>query len=463
MKKYLYIMLTIVLLASMLVACAPAQEAPAAEEPVSEEEAAPASEEEAAPASEEEAAEEPAEEVVIRMLTMQQAGPTPDEMDEIAARFSEANPGVTVEITYLAYDEIYDKIVVSVPGDNPAFDIVLVDDIWFSQMAEAGWLYDVTDWVPAETKENVFEAAWEISSVNGKIYGMPWLLDQKYFYYNMEMLEQAGYDAPPATWEELEEMGMKMKEMGLVEYPIVWSWAQAECAICDFVTLLGGNGARLFDENNEPTFNSPDGVEVVQWMIDSINKGISNPSSLAAYEEDVRSVFSSGKAAFATNWGYMYDLANFNEEESQVVGKVGMSLMPVFEKGKQQGIDSATIDGSMGFAVTANSPNAETAWEYVKFLTSEEIQMEFSKHMLPVWETSFQEPHVQTLMEINPSSEVYVPMFGEQFPYSLVRPKVPYYTEASLTIQLALQKALSGTTPAQEALDEAVETIKGLE
>ena len=59
---------------------------------------------------------------------------------------------------------------------------------------------------------------------------MPWLLDGKYFYYNEELLKAAGFDAPPQTWEELTEMAAVIKEKGIVEHPIVWSWAQAEAA-----------------------------------------------------------------------------------------------------------------------------------------------------------------------------------------------------------------------------------------
>ena len=43
-----------------------------------------------------------------------------------------------------------------------------------------------------------------------------------------------------------------MKEKGIVEYPIVWSWGTDEAAICDWVTLLYGNGGSLVDEAAHP-------------------------------------------------------------------------------------------------------------------------------------------------------------------------------------------------------------------
>ncbi len=391
------------------------------------------------------------DEVTINVLAMDQAGMTPEEIDAVAARFEEMNPGVNVETTYVLYDGLHDLLVTSISSNPPAFDVFLVDDIWFAEFAEAGWLLDVTDRITDEMREGVFEAAWGITTVHDTVYGMPWLLDQKYFFYNTELLEAAGYDAPPRTWEELEEMAMTMKDMGLVEYPMIWSWAQIEAVICDFVTLLYGNDGVFFDENDMPAFNDEIGVETLQWMADMIEKGIVNPSSITAAEEDVRNVFSQGNAAFATNWLYMYELTQ-DPAESQVVDKVAMALIPVFEDALDVRA-SATNNGSMGFAVASGSANPDAAWQFVEFLTSEPIQIEFSAHQLPIWETAFEGDALDTL---NP---VTVEAFAEQFPWSEVRPKVPYYNEASRLVQIAIQQALTGRATPQEALDAASAAI----
>ncbi|MBN1147797.1 MAG: ABC transporter substrate-binding protein [Anaerolineales bacterium] len=388
----------------------------------------------------------------VRVLAMEQAGPTVDEMNAIVAEFNQANPNVEVLIDYVSYDALHDKITTAMASDPPAYDVFLVDDIWYAEFADKGYILDVTDRVSKDAKDKVFAAAWEITTVQGKIYGMPWLLDQKYFYYNEELLKQAGFDAPPATWEELSEQAKAIKEQGIVEYPIVWSWGQYEAAVCDWVTLLFGNGGSLVDESGNPTFNNEIGVKTLAWMVQSIDDGLNNPASISYVEEDVRNVFSQGKAVFATNWNYMFDLVNFNAEESQVTGKIKMALMPAFAG---SGVTSATIDGSMGFSVAAASPNKDAAWKYVEFLTSEDVQNRYSAHLLPVWQTSFEGEAGAKLESFSEVTAVTVPMFKEQFPYSHVRPKVPYYPEASKALQLAMQEALTKQKTPQEALDAA--------
>ena len=390
----------------------------------------------------------------VRVLAMEQAGPTVEEMNAIVEEFNEENPNVEVVIEYVSYDALHDKITTAMASSPPAYDVFLVDDIWYSEFAEAGYIWDVSDKITPEMEENIFDAAWDITVVDGKTYGLPWLLDQKYFYYNEDILNAAGISAPPTTWEEMVEQARIIKDQGLVEYPSVWSWGQYEAAICDWVTLLYGNGGSLVDDAGNPTFNDEKGVETLTWMLQTIDEGITNPASVSYVEEDVRNVFSQGKAAFATNWVYMYDLVNFNEEESQVTGQIKMSLMPAFA---DSGVVSATQDGSMGFSVAAESPAKESAWEYVKYITSEDVQNRYSAHLLPIWETSFQGEQLETLMSYSESNETTVPMFSEQFPYSYVRPKVPFYPEASKALQRALQEALTETKSPQQALDDAAE------
>jgi multiple sugar transport system substrate-binding protein len=388
----------------------------------------------------------------VRVLAMEQAGPTVDEMNAIVAEFNEDNPNVEVVIDYVSYDALHDKITTAMASSPPAYDAFLVDDIWYAEFADAGYIWDVSDKITPEMKQNIFDAAWDITVVQGKTYGMPWLLDQKYFYYNEEILNQAGITAPPTTWEEMVEQARVIKDQGIVEYPIVWSWGQYEAAICDWVTLLYGNGGALVDEAGNPTFNDAKGVATLTWMLETIDEGITNPASVSYVEEDVRNVFSQGKAAFATNWVYMYDLVNFNEDESQVTGKIKMSLMPAFDGG---GVESATQDGSMGFSIAAESPVKEVVWNYIEYLTSEDVQNRYSAHLLPIWKTSYEGEQLNTLMGYSESNKTTVPMFSEQFPYSYVRPKVTFYPEASKALQLALQEALTKSKTPQQALDDA--------
>ena len=398
------------------------------------------------------APQQPAGPVTIRVLSMEQAGATVDEMNSIVGEFNAANPDIMVEIEYVSYDALHDKITTAMASTPPAYDVFLADDIWYAEFGKAGYVMDGTDRITQAMRDNIFASAWDITTVDGKVYGMPWLLDEKYFFYNEKLLNEAGFNAPPKTWEELVEQSKVIKEKGIAEYPIVWSWGQYEAAICDWVILLYGNGGSLVDASGAPAFNNEAGVTTLNWMIQSIDEGITNPASISYVEEDVRNVFSQGKAVFAVNWNYMYDLVNFNKDESQVTGQIKMALMPAFAN---SGVESASINGSMGFSVAATSPNKDAAWKYVEFLTSEDVQNRYSAHLLPIWQSSFEGENLTKLQGYTPANATTVPMFNAQFPFAHVRPKVPYYPEASKALQLALQEALTKQKTPEQALNDA--------
>ncbi|MCX6069759.1 MAG: extracellular solute-binding protein, partial [Chloroflexi bacterium] len=320
--------------------------------------------------------------VTVRVLLMQQAGPTPDENNAIAAEFNKLNPDITVVIDYVAYDALHDKIVTSMSANPPTYDAFLMDDGWYGEFQKAGYLLDVTDRITQVMKDGVFKSAWGVTTVGDKIYGLPYFLDTKYFFYNDELLKQAGFNEPPKTWEEMLDMAKVIKEKGIAEFPVVWSWAQREAAICDWVVLLTGNGGSMMDANGKPAFNSEKGVETLTWMVKSIDDGLSNPSSVTNIEDNVVSVIQQGKAVFALNWLYMANGVNFNEKDSTVVGKIKISMMPVFASAAAAGLKSTSINGSMGMSIAAQSQHPDETWKFISYLASEDVMNRYSANLL---------------------------------------------------------------------------------
>jgi len=283
---------------------------------------------------------------------------------------------------------------------------------------------------------------------------MPWLMDVKYFMYNKDVLQQAGFNEPPKTWEELVDQAKAIKEKGLAEYPIIWSWNQKEGVVCDFTVLLFGNGGSFLDASGKPAFNNEKGVQILTWMKQTSDEGLSNPASVSSDEMAVEANFLAGKSAFAVNWLFQYADSN-DATKSQIAGKVAFAPMPVFEAGAQAGVKGSSVDGSSSFAVMATSPYADQTWKFLTYLASNEVQTKYSAEMLPIWQADFEGDNLAKLQAANPSNPVTVPAFKAQFPFANERPTVPYYNEASMALQLAIQEALTGVKSPQQALDEA--------
>ena len=147
--------------------------------------------------------------------------------------------------------------------------------------------------------KDIFPGAIEGGMYKGKFYGMPWMNDCKYLFYNKKMLKEAGFSAPPKTWDELLTQAKAIKAKGLVQYPIAWSWSQAECLICDYTTLTYAFGGGMYDKKGQPQFPADGNKKALDFMVNTIKDGITNPKSTEWVEDDVRAVFSAGSAASA--------------------------------------------------------------------------------------------------------------------------------------------------------------------
>ena len=395
--------------------------------------------------------------VTIHVMTMDQAGLKPAEIDQIAKDFEAQNPDIKVSMEYVGYDNVHDKIVTGMAAKPPAYDAAMIDVIWPDEFIKNGYLLDVTSRVTPEMKSGMFPASWNGVTRNGKIYGMPWLMDVKYFMYNKDMLQKAGITAPPTTWEELVDQAKIIKQKGIAEFPVIWSWNQKEGVVCDYAVLLFGNGGTFVDASGKPAFNNDKGVQALAWMKQTIDDKLTNPSSVSSDENAVEADFLAGKSAFAVNWLFQYSDSN-DASKSQIVGKAAFAPMPVFKAGVDAGIKGSSVDGSSSFAIMATTPYPDQTWKFLTYLASNDVQTKYSAEMLPVWQTDFQGDALAKLEAATPINPVTVPAFMAQFPFANERPTVPYYNEASAALQLAIQNALTGVKTPKAALDEAAAT-----
>jgi multiple sugar transport system substrate-binding protein len=294
---------------------------------------------------------------------MKQASYSEDDVRAMTSDFEKANPGVKVNLEFVPYEALHDKIVAAAGAGAQGYDVVLFDTIWPAEFAKNGFLQDVTGRIAADDSAKIFDGAWSTVTYEDKRWGMPWILDTKYLFYNKDMLAKAGIAAPPKTWAELSEQAKIIKDKGIVKFPIVWSWAQAEAIICDYGTLVDAYKGEFF-QNGKPIFDQGGSLEAVNYMEQSLKDGLTNPNSREYLEEDVRKVFSNGDAAFALNWTYMYNLAN-DPKESKIAGQVGIVPAP----GVAGKTEASAINGSMGLGITANSTHADEAWKYISFIT----------------------------------------------------------------------------------------------
>lgn len=383
-------------------------------------------------------------ETTLNALFMAQAAYSEADVRAMTEEFTKSNPDIKVNLEFVPYEGLRDKTILA-QGSGAGYDVVLFDVIWPAEFAENNILVDVTSRVTEEMKAGILPGAWTTVEYNDKYYGMPWILDTKYLFYNKDILAKAGITAPPKTWDELTEQAQIIKDKGLLDAPIAWSWAQAEAVICDYTTLVSAYDGE-FLKDGAPAFQTGGGLDALTYMVNSYNAGLSNPNSKEFLEEDVRAVFQNGEAAFALNWTYMYNLAN-DPAESKVAGNVGVVPAP----GVAGKSEVSAMNGSMGLGVTTSSKHPDEAWKLVEFLTSQPVQNKYAKLSLPIWASSYDDPAVTSGQE----DLIAAAKVGLAAMYP--RPTTPKYQELSVALQQAIQEALLGQATPEDALAAAAE------
>ncbi|WP_084557111.1 extracellular solute-binding protein [Hamadaea tsunoensis] len=385
----------------------------------------------------------------ITALFMQQAGYSEDDIRGMTADFAKAYPKITVEPTFVAYEALHDKIVAAAPAGT--YDVVLIDVIWPAEFGSKKIVTDVTAQFPAAWKTDMLGGALTTAEYQNKFYGVPWILDTKYLFHNTEMLGKAGVDAASlSTWDGVLAAATKIKNAGLVKYPLIWSWKQAEALICDYTQLLGAFGGKFLSDDFQSTaFATGGGLDALKWMKKTLDDGLTNPNSMESLEEDVRKTFSEGGAAMALNWTYMFNAAN-DPAQSKVAGKVDVLPTPAGSAG------APGVNGSMALCVTGGSKNQKAAWTYISYLTGADVQNKYAKSSLPCWAKSYDDPAV---LSVAPKM---VPAAKKELANLISRPEVPRYNEISQILQAEVQNALLGRKTPEKALADAADQAKSL-
>ncbi|MFC0140279.1 extracellular solute-binding protein [Erwinia mallotivora] len=385
----------------------------------------------------------------INALFMSQAAYSESDVRSMTSDFEKAHPDIKVNLEFVPYEALHDKIVAARGAGSNGYDVVLFDDMWPAEFSKFNMLKDVTPLISADEKTKVFDGAWSTVSWNNKQWGMPWILDTKYLYYNKAMLAKAGITTPPTTWQQVMEQSQTLKEKGIVKYPLVWSWSQAEALVCDYTTLVSAFGGQFY-QNGKLNFSDAGSIKAVDYMKATLDKGVSNPNSREYLEEDVRKVFSNGDAAFALNWTYMYNMAN-DPKQSKVAGEVGIIPAPSEKPG-----EVAAMNGSMGLGVTQSSSHPDQSWQYIRYLTSQPVQNKYARLSLPIWKSSYDDPAVQKGQE---------PLIAAAKPalnVMLMRPITPDYSRLSNTLQQQLQQVLQGQQTPQSAMESVTKSAQHL-
>ena len=264
------------------------------------------------------------------------------------------------------------KLLIS-SGDLP--DIVFNGGNNITELAaKSGKVADLTPYFDEdpEWKALFDDTSLEFNTVDGKIYGVPVSKEISYIYYNKELFEKAGIEAPEtafASWDEFFEVCDQLKAKGIT--PLGMDTADSGWLTNLWMSaLIGTNGEAGNEWMNTmyPTdFNTPE-VEAAAEKIQTMFKEYTTADAVGGKYDPMATHFFNGEVAMFPNGPWM--IPDFREPEKAPEGfydKVGIMLMP------GNGMEMVPTPGDMVGAT--EKEKIEAAVAFLKFETSPENQI----------------------------------------------------------------------------------------
>lgn len=369
----------------------------------------------------------------------------------LVAQFESAHPHIRVRLIEMpeSSTQQHNSYVTYLSSRDPSIDIYSIDITWPSEFGAAGWLLPLDTFFVEEELDHFLPGPVEGCRWGGNLFAVPWFTDAGILYYRKDLLERENL-SPPKTWKELTERAERLQARhGL--YGFVFQAQQYEGLICNFLEYLWANHGRVLDEDGTLLIDSPESVQALTFMRDLIHRLRVAPEGVTIHkEEDSRQIFTEGRAAFMRNWPYAWALAQSEEKGSKVAGKVGICPLPH----PQNGVPAACL-GGWNLAVSRFSEHPSEAVQFIKFLTSYEVQKEFAVEggRLPTRKRLYEDEEV--LGECPHYRDLY-----EAFISARPRPVTPYYSKLSDILQIEIHQALIGTKIPHEALRSAKTKIE---
>ena len=355
MKKLIALLLALVMVLG-LVACAAKEETVKEEETPSTTTETPAKEEETT--AEEETPAEEHEDVTIEVWIAQVDWA--DAWDEMEAKFEEEYPWIEVEHVGLGEDATF--LATRLAANNLPDVIQRNNDELMDQLVAGDKLEDLSDWECAAVMPDTYKQAF---TRDGKLIGMCQGAAFSCMFYNMAILEEAGWSEVPTSWDELLQCCADVQALGIA--PLVTaagknttSWMILELILAN--TINDADAIAAYEEEfKNGTFDWAKYPEIVEKM-DAIAPYFLTGSA-AALEEDAATYMSDGLAAMclAGNW----NAGMISEAIENATGDIAncVASLPPFGDGETTWISNSPEDA---FCVTKNADRTEAEKEAVE-------------------------------------------------------------------------------------------------
>jgi multiple sugar transport system substrate-binding protein len=367
-----------------------------------------------------------------------------DALNALLDEWNSLHPNITIKPLFVNNDKALQKLTVALQGGEPP-DITYQYGSSLPQVAAAPGLLDLTQWVqqPDVNWDDFIPGARDASTFDGKVLGVPALIDNLALVYNKGLFDRAGLSYPTDqwTWDDFRGAAKALTDPATKQFGFSYPMDASEDTVWHYDPLLWQNGGSLLTpDGTQVAFNSPQGLQALQVLTSMAvdDKSVYLDLQNSAYT----GLFNSGKIGMLVTGPW--DLASFPDVD------YGVQVLPGFNG------DHQTIAGPDMWCVFDNGGGrAQAALTFLQWLTAaEQMKKEdLATGHLPirlsvVEDQSFIQQFAQTIPGVD--------LFAQNLTnVKQARPVLAAYPQISEAMGNAIVAAMLGQSDPKTALDQA--------
>ena len=361
-----------------------------------------------------------------------------DVLKECLPAFEEEH-NVTIDVQELSEEDLHTSVALNATSAEGAYDLCMVDGSWMAEFTDAGVLANLTE-LGYELDEDIIEATTSICYVDDNVYLAPYYGNVTVLMLNKAIVEEAGYTTD--TVDSLEAvLDICQQAQANGKKGFIYRGDNQNNLVVDFLPILLSYGGWVVDENNQPTVNSEEFVNAMNYYMELIATGE------AQVKDDLVASVDSGAAAMGIAWpGWYTPTADTPADYIALNGKA----TPDAEA------NNANVYGIWCLGIPSNSQNKELAAELLAYLMDPEVQYgTVASGGVPCRYSSLQDEEV---LAQYPQYEVVC----QALESGVYRPVIAEWTEFYTTLGSEMDNIINGAKTVEEGLNDAQAALEEL-
>jgi multiple sugar transport system substrate-binding protein len=373
-------------------------------------------------------------------------------MKRLAAEFNRTHPHVTVTPQFYGNsDYALQKVLAAIAGGDPP-DISYLYGSNAANIASTSKLVPLTNWLREDKAfgwSHFYPFERTIATVNGKVVGIPALVDNLALVYNKTLFKQAGLSDPTTswTWADMKRAALKLTDAARKQFGWAYVNDASEDTVWRFWAMLWQAGGHILTpDGTRAAFDSAAGIKALTYL-QSLTRA--HAIYLDNGSDNYLPLFGSGHIGML--WTGPWDLQQIRQSKVDY----GVQILPAEE-------NHQTISGPDNWVMFNNgSRRVAASWEFLQWFTSAKIDLQWCLGTgdLPIRSDVQSESGFATYLKRYPGVEEWVHNLVNS---KQTRPVLAGYPKISTAVGQAVQGVLLGKYQPKQALATAAQTTDGL-